>query len=357
MKKLPLGIQTFSKIIEEDYLYIDKTEEIYNLINSGNYFFISRPRRFGKSILVSTLEEIFAGNRELFKGLYIYDRIEWEEYPVIFLDFSSIAYNTDTILREALLAFIDKTAEKYKLKLSAKFLKGRFQELIEKLSKKNKVVVLIDEYDKPIVDYVTDKDKAKSNREVLREFYSVLKSCDKYLKFVFITGVSKFSKVSIFSGMNNLEDITLKKISVKLLGITEEEIFKYLSLHMNNLVNETGLAREELLEEVKYWYDGYSWDGRVKLFNPHSLLYLFKYCEFNNYWFTSGTTAFLMDIIKKSVFAPANLEGVTLGSYVFDSYDIENMDINSLLFQTGYLTVKDINKKEDFIPLSALILK
>ena len=347
MKKLPLGIQTFSELIMEDYLYVDKTEEICSLINSGKYFFVSRPRRFGKSILVSTLEEIFAGNRELFKGLYIYDRIEWEKYPVIKIDFSKITYSgSRELFIETFMEKLIETGNKYNISFSdRKSLKSVFDELIKKLSNINKVVILIDEYDKPIVDHITDREQAKSNIEVLREFYSVLKSCDKYLKFVFITGVSKFSKVSIFSGMNNLVDITLKRKFSSMLGITQEELLTNFRDYIHSLAEEEVLSEEDLVDKIKLWYDGYSWDGKVRLFNPHSILNLFLHSEFENYWFTSGTTAFLMDIIKKSAFNPANLEGVTLGSYVFDSYDIESMDINSLLFQTGYLTVKDINRK------------
>jgi len=230
MKKLPLSLQTFEKIIKDDCLYVDKTKDIYRLITWGDYIFISRPRRFGKSLMVSILKEIFSGNKELFKGLYIYNKIKWEKYPVIHLDFTEIDYRDSNELRSSLLLFLNKISNDYNLNVSGEGFKTCFHSVIENLYKNyGQVVILIDEYDKPIIDHITDLNKASENREVLRDFYSTLKSADKYIKFVFITGVSKFSRVSIFSGLNNLEDITLEKKFSTLLGITEKEVKKYFS--------------------------------------------------------------------------------------------------------------------------------
>jgi len=351
MKKLPISLQTFQKIINDKCLYVDKTQDIYRLITSGDYIFISRPRRFGKSLLVSILKEIFSGNKKLFKGLYIYDKIKWEKYPVIHIDFTLISRSNEKILRSSLESFIDKTAEDNGLILKNKFASDKFKELIEKMSinSNNKVVILIDEYDKPIIDHITDIKKASDNREVLREFYSVLKGSDEYIKFVFITGVSKFSRVSIFSGLNNLEDITLEKNFSTLLGITEEEVRQYFPEYINSLGKEKNLTEEEVLKKIKCWYDGYSWDGKNRVFTPQSILQLFKSKEFKNYWFTTGTTAFLTRLIKENKCNIPEFERKKVGSAVFDSYDLENLNIYSLLFQTGYLTIESIERDDDFI--------
>jgi len=328
MRKLPVSHQTFSEIIEENYLYVDKTRDIYNLINSaGKYFFISKPRRFGKSLTVSTLKEIFSGNKELFKGLYIYDKIEWNKFPVILVDFSHISHRDSNVLRDALSDFLDEIAGENNIKLKKRFLSDKFRELIKKLSEFNKVVVLIDEYDKPIIDHITDIKKASENREVLREFYSVLKGSDEYIKFVFITGVSKFARISIFSGLNNLKDITLYDEFSTIMGISQEELTGYFPLWIKELGKKEELSEEETLKKIKYWYDGYSWDGIKKLYNPYSILNLFDSKKFRNYWFSTGTTTFLIELIKKEKYEITGLENITVSEYIFDSYDIENIGL------------------------------
>ena len=228
MQNLPIGIQTFEKIISNDFLYVDKTELIYKLINSGGFYFLSRPRRFGKSLLVSTLKEIFSGNKELFKGLYIYNKIKWETYPVVHISFSSITYSgTSNDFRSKIVDYLYTIAKDYNVSLTTSAISETFKELILNLSKINKVVILIDEYDKPIIDYITNLDKAKENRDVLREFYSSIKDNDQYIKFCFLTGVSKFSKVSVFSGLNNLRDITINDTFANICGITQKELELY----------------------------------------------------------------------------------------------------------------------------------
>ena len=347
MKRLPIGFQTFSKIINENCLYVDKTEDIYNLISSGECYFISRPRRFGKSLLISTLKEIFSGSKELFKGLYIYDKIKWEKYPVVHIDFSSIVYEKDrSIFEKSLSRVLKNIGTAYEITIEAQELKEQFDELIRKLGSARKVVVLIDEYDKPIVDHITDTHKAQENREVLREFYSVLKGCDGYLRFVFITGVSKFAKVSIFSGLNNLEDITLDRRFAKMTGITQEELEEYFLEHLSVLQKQEEIAKDDLLEDIRYWYNGYSWNGKDMLYNPFSLLNLFSSFQFRNYWFATGTPTFLINLLKDQQFDIPQLEQATASEYLFDSYDIDNLEMVSLLFQTGYLTIKNIIRKE-----------
>jgi len=347
MKKLPIGRQTFEKLIKDNYLYVDKTKDIHRLITSGDYIFLSRPRRFGKSLTVTTLKEIFSGNKELFKDLYIYDKIEWNKYPVIHIDFAKIVYSEGKdVFKKTLIDTLIKIGNIYNITLEkTEFLKQNFEELIEKLSKINRVVILIDEYDKPIIDHITDIPKASENREVLREFYSVLKGSDEYIKFVFITGVSKFSKVSIFSGLNNLKDLTLRREFSTIMGITEEELKKYFSQHIKNIALQENLNEKDILKKIKYWYDGYSWDGIKRLYNPFSILNLFDSNVFDNYWFATGTTTFLINLMKSEKYEITDLEKVTVGKMVFDCYDIENMDINSLLFQTGYLSIENIDEK------------
>lgn len=351
MKKLPLGIQTFKKIINDNCLYVDKTKDIHRLITSGDYIFISRPRRFGKSLLVSTIKEIFSGNKELFKDLYIYDKIKWEKYPVIHIDFTDAVYSeSKEVFIETLINKLIIISEEYGIKLEKKkYLKETFIELIKKLSEINKVAILIDEYDKPIIDHITDMEKPNENRELLRDFYSVLKSCDPYIKFVFLTGVTKFSRVSIFSGLNNLRDITLEKDFSSIMGITGRELEKYFKEHINNLKTEKGLSEKELLNRIKCWYDGYSWDGIAKLYNPFSILNLFASKSFKNYWFATGTTAFLIKLIKENKCEITEFENKKISETILDSYDIENMNIYSLLFQTGYLTVSSVEREEGFI--------
>ena len=345
MKKLPIGINTLSEIINNDYLYIDKSKDIYNLINSGKYFFISRPRRFGKSLLVSTLKEIFLGNKELFKGLYIYDKIDWEKYPVIHIDLSKIDYTTDNELKNGLIYFLDKINQDNKLGVNKHGFKNFFGDIISALFKKyGKVVVLIDEYDKPIIDYITDTEKARKNREILREFYSTLKAADQYIKFVLITGVSKFSKVSVFSGLNNLRDITLSPSFATIMGYTQEELEHYFDEHIKIFIKQESLTKTKLLDKIKYWYNGYSWNAKDFVYNPHSILNLFSDYIFDNFWFTTGTPRFLIDIIKEKKYEIHNIEKNIVSEYIFDSYEIKNIDITSLLFQTGYLTIKKIDR-------------
>jgi len=347
MKKLPLGIQTFSKLIKNDCLYVDKTRLIAELIETSDYLFLSRPRRFGKSLLVSTLAEIFAGNQELFQGLYIYDKIDWQPYPVIVIDFNGISFSDEEVFKASLSFFLDKVAGKYDLVLENQFIGDKFAELIEKIAEKTqqKVVILIDEYDKPIVNFIDDLDKAVKNREILRDFFGILKYSDAFLRFIFITGVSKFSQVSIFSDLNHLLDITLSKQFAPLLGYTQNELESYFDKYIQTLCFELGFKKVKLLTKIKTWYNGYSWNAKDQMYNPFSILNLFAMRRFSNYWFATGTPTLLIKLIKQTKREITEFENKTIPEIVFDNYNLENLNIFALLFQTGYLTITHIDQK------------
>ncbi|MEA3445463.1 MAG: AAA family ATPase [Bacteroidota bacterium] len=338
MKKLPIGRQEFSKIINDNCIYVDKTKYIYELLQQ-EYFFLSRPRRFGKSLLLNTIKEIFLGNKELFKGLWIYDKIDWQIHPVIKISFANIDYG-NLGLSLAINNELDIIARKNNIQLEANTEGPKFRELIEKLSGKEKVVILIDEYDKPIIDYLDNLVKAEENRETLKKFYSIIKDADQYIRFFFITGVSKFSKVSIFSDLNNLEDITLDRNFAAMLGWTQEELENYFPEHILNVQKQYSKYYTDIKPVIKEWYNGYSWDGENFVYNPVSLLNLFRKRIFNNYWFSTGTPTFLIKYIKEKHYTAFDIEQREINTDLLEKYDLKNMTLLPLLFQTGYLTIK-----------------
>lgn len=347
MKNLPIGIQTFSDLIAGEYLYIDKTEYIYRLIaGGGRYYFLSRPRRFGKSLMISTLKEVFSGNKELFRGLWIYDQIDWKSYPVIHIDFLGLNYGTKEELIETLNFLIDKNAELYGITLQKKSYDKRFQELVTGLSHKGKVVVLVDEYDKPIIDFIDQEETALRNRDILKGFYSNLKGLDEYIQFVFITGVSKFSKVSVFSDLNNLMDITIDETYAAMLGYTHEEMLGYFDDRLAQLPTGTDADRMEWEGDIKKWYNGYSWDGKQFVYNPFSVLNFFRKKQFGNYWFESGTPTLMIKLIKTFNIDIEQLEHYRAGESVFSSFEIGRLHVVSLMFQTGYLTIKKVEQAD-----------
>ena len=351
MKNLPLGIQTFSKLIKGNYLYVDKTKSIYDLISTGmEYIFLSRPRRFGKSLLISTMAELFSGNKDLFKDLWIYDKIEWTSYPVIHIDFTQLDFESPDRLKESLNLFLEKIALSKGITLdSRRSYKEKFSELIEKLSVKERVVILIDEYDKPIIQFLeTGKiETAKENRDVLKSFFGVIKGADPFLRFVFITGVSKFSRVSLFSDLNNLTDITLSQKFATLLGYTEAELLHYFPEYIGNLAEKQQMPVPALLEKIRSWYNGYSWDGINFVYNPFSILHTFNEGKFENYWFSTGTPTFLVQLLKTRKKELMDFENYRTRSYAFDTSDLDKLNIGGLLFQAGYLTIKKITQEND----------
>ncbi|OQX80669.1 MAG: hypothetical protein B6D61_01745 [Bacteroidetes bacterium 4484_249] len=343
MKKLPIGIQEFSEF-GKDYLYIDKTEHIFKLLQ-GKYYFLSRPRRFGKSLLLNTIKEIFKGRKELFEGLWIYDKIEWEEYPVIKISFSNIAVN-EKGLTNAIYDELRSIAQSYGLELTEKHPGAAFKELIIKLSIEKKIVILIDEYDKPIIDYIDDIPQADENRKILKSFYSVIKDSDDYIKFFFVTGVSKFSQVSIFSDLNNLNDITLDENYSTITGYTQQE----LELSFDEFIESTAEKYKnifpDIIAEIKKWYNGYSWDGVNFVYNPFSILNFFYKRAFGDYWFATGTPTFLTKLIKQKDYTVFDLENRIVSKNALNKYEITSISLVPLLFQTGYLTIKESNLRD-----------
>lgn len=339
-KKYPIGLQSFREIRQGDYLYVDKTELIHELITTGCYYFLSRPRRFGKSLLVDTIKELFSGSRELFEGLWIEDHWDWErKNPVIHLRISKIPYQK-VGLYEALFYELDALAEPLGISLEGTGLKSKFWELIEKTAKKcGQVVILIDEYDKPIIDYLNDPSKVDENRAVFKEFYSVLKDADAHIRFLLLTGVSRFSKVSIFSDLNNLQDITVGRMFNALAGITQQELEHYFAEEIGIYAAEMSRSPAELTEMIRHWYNGYSWTyNRETLYNPFSLLSFMKEGEFRNYWFATGSPTFLVKGIQAR--GEYDFENVSSTEHVLGHFDPLNLISVPLLFQTGYLTMK-----------------
>ncbi len=335
MKKLPIGIQTLSHIIEGGYVYVDKTEIAHRLITSGKYYFLSRPRRFGKSLFLSTLREIFEGNKALFKGLYIEDQWDFrKKYPVIHLDFSiGLSKNTDELERN--LRFALENVEK---DLGLTCPNGRnssecFHDLIWLAKEKygNNVVILIDEYDKPILDNITKKETAREIRDEMKSFYSVIKANDSNIQFVFLTGVSKFSTSNLFSGLNNLNDITLNPNYGNICGYTHEDV----------TTTFNGFLEGVDLDKVKEWYNGYNYFGE-KVYNPFDiLLFIDKGFEFRNYWWSTGNPSFLIDLIRSKNYSIPDIENYEATDAILDSFDVDSIELEPLLWQTGYLTIKE----------------
>jgi hypothetical protein len=350
MQNLPIGEQSFLNIREGNLLYIDKTSHIFRLISESKYSFLSRPRRFGKSLTLSTIDEIFSGKKELFKGLWIENKWDWTKInPVIHLSFNVLDYQAKG-LEKAIMDFLDEKAAKHEILLSEVSAKSKLMELVRKLNEKiGKVVILIDEYDKPLIDFL-EKDSlhlAKENQKILKNFYSGLKGKESQeaLRFLLITGVSKFSQVSIFSDLNYLDDITLNKNFGALVGYTQKELEKSFKDRINQFVKNSKkeYSRTSLLTAIKEWYNGYSWNMEDFVYNPFSILQFFSKGQFQDYWFKTGTPTFLMKVLREKRFF--NLNDLKVNKVLFESYDLDNLDARSLLFQTGYLTIKHIDNR------------
>ncbi|PID89712.1 MAG: hypothetical protein CSB01_00550 [Bacteroidia bacterium] len=336
MQKLPVGIQTFSEIRNKNYIYIDKTQEAYSLITKYKYVFLSRPRRFGKSLFLDTLKEIFEGNKALFKGLYIYDKYDFDDkYPVIKISFNSGSFFTSSGFQETLHQILDKNERDLKVPAHSELnSSGRFKRLIEEVYTKyqKSVVILIDEYDKPILDNIENETERKARKEELKSFYAVIKDSDMYIRFAFLTGVSKFSKVNIFSGLNNIEDISLNSKYGNICGYTHHNIENEFSEYLQGVD----------FNELKNWYNGYNF-LKDKVYNPFDiLLFIRNDFEYDNYWFETGTPSFLIKLIKEKNYYLPDINNIIVGKEIMKSFDIDNIKLEVLLYQTGYLTIEKV---------------
>ncbi|GAB6057605.1 ATP-binding protein [Desulfonatronum parangueonense] len=339
MKKLPLGIANLNEIITQGYAYVDKTRFVHELADTGKYYFLSRPRRFGKSLFVDTLKEAFEGNRELFRGLWLEDHWDWEtRHPVIRISFGEGVIGDRAGLEEKIWEQLTLHEERLGVGCAFRTISGRFGQLIEQTARKygHGVVVLVDEYDKPILDRIAEPAVTVDIREGLKDFYSVLKNSDAHLKFVFLTGVSKFSKVSLFSGLNNLTDITLSPRYAAICGWTEAELTATFAEHL----------RDKGRDEIRRWYNGYSWLGE-KVYNPFSLLSYLREGLLRNYWFETATPEFLIRLLTSRRYDIPSIERIEIGPELLGSFDVESIFPETLLFQAGYLT---ITGQEEVLP-------
>lgn len=349
LKLYPIGIQTFERIRKEDKLYIDKTEYIYRMAHtSGTYFFLGRPRRFGKSLLVTTMQSYFEGKKELFKGLAIENlEKEWTEYPVLHFDMSGGKHMDKEQLEEYLDYRLQEEEKKWGVTKPVKGANNRLIDLINTAYEKSgkQVVVLIDEYDAPMLDVVHEKEQLDMLRNMMRNFYSPLKYSEAKLRFVFLTGITKFSQVSIFSELNNIINISMNDEYAGICGITKEELLTQMSEDIDELAKSQELTREETIAELKENYDGYHFSAKSPdVYNPFSLLNCFSTREFGAYWFSSGTPTYLIKMMRKFKVMPTNISRMYAKSSAFDA-PTENMSaITPLLYQSGYLTIKGYDK-------------
>ena len=362
LKKLPIGESSFENLIKGDMIYVDKTEPIYKMITTSKYFFLSRPRRFGKSLLISTLQEIFKKKKELFKNLWIYNSdYNWESHPVIVIDFNGITSDTPELLQKSLEYTIENKGRDFGLQVQGIALREKFLDLVMKLSQKSgkQVVLLIDEYDRPITSHLGKGEEglriAEKNRDILKNFYGTIKAASviENLRFVLLTGVSKFSKAGVFSELNNLLDITMAADYSTLLGITDEELDSYFPEYIKLFAESEGFTYDEARERLRLYYNGYRFsESNSKVYNPFSLVNLFVNKKLRNYWFESGTPTFLVNLIKERDYYLPQTESFTVRSSIFSTYELPDLDITALLFQTGYLTVKDYDSESDLYTLS-----
>ena len=351
LKKCPIGIQTFEKIIEGNFLYVDKTEYIYRMAHGdSNYYFLSRPRRFGKSLLTSTLHSYFAGRKDLFKGLAI-EKLEkeWTEYPVLHFDMSLAKHLDKEKLNEYLAWQLRDYNEKYGLtKNNGAGVNNQLADLIKCACEQTgrQVVVLIDEYDAPLLDVVHEEKNLPVLRNVMRNFYSPLKACDPYLRFVFLTGITKFSQLSIFSELNNISNISMLKPYAAICGITQEEMLEQMHEYIERLAVSQEMTKEEALLKLKEKYDGYhfTWPS-PDIYNPFSLLNAFANGELNDYWFGSGTPTYLIEMLRKFSTLPSELgNSIQATATSFDAPTERMSSIIPLLYQSGYVTIKNYDK-------------
>ena len=332
-KILPVGIQDFRTIRQENHYYVDKTQQIHQLVSQGRHYFLSRPRRFGKSLLLDTLHELFDCQEELFRGLAIHDKWDWsQKHPVVHLSFDS-NYDEPEKIEDHILDQLEWIAEEAQLDIpsTARSGPGLLQDVLRRLHRAfgRPVVVLVDEYDKPILDVLDNPELAKTNRDYLKGFYGIIKGSARYVRFVFVTGISMFTKVNLFSGLNNLTNITLDPVYSTICGYTERDLDEVFAPELS------GLDRNE----IRRWYNGYSWLGEEKLYNPFDILLFFRRRQFKSFWFETGSPTFLVRMLAKQQINPMTLERRIASENLVSKFDVTDISIEALMFQTGYLTI------------------
>ncbi len=363
-KKLSTSVSTFRTIIRENGMYVDKTREIHALISKmEGQFFLARPRRFGKSLTLSTLESVFLGERELFKGLYLYDQpYDWKTYPVIRMAMNKLSGPTCAEVEDNLCMELDWQADRQGLNLAAQRPSAKFRELIQKLTATGaKVVILIDEYDKPILDNILNRGEVLRIRTLLKQFYGMIKAMEEQIRFSFITGVSKFTQVSIFSDLNNLDDMTMMPAYATLCGFTQEECERYFAPWIDENATKLDLSREAYLDRLRRRYNGFRFSREpLQVYNPVSFTKAMDHGDFGHYWFETGTLTFLLELLRQEQeklpttrigWGIPDLDGIKLMSDSFSSYEIEHLKVEALLFQTGYLTIVDHDPKAQLYTL------
>lgn len=348
-KIYPIGIQNFEKIRTDGYFYIDKTALIYQMVKTGSYYFLSRPRRFGKSLLISTLEAYFLGKKELFEGLAM-EKLEkdWITYPIFHMDLNTEKYDTRESLDSILNFTLEKWEQQYGTAPSETTFALRFRGLIERAYKQTgqRVVILIDEYDKPMLQAIGNEELQKEFRNTMKAFYSVLKTMDGCIQFAFLTGVTKFGKVSVFSDLNNLDDISMRNQYIDICGVSEKELHDDLEIELHELADIKGVSYHEICDKLREYYDGYHFThNSIGIYNPFSLLNTFKYKEFGSYWFETGTPTYLVELLKKHHYDLRRMEHEETSISVLNSIDSASDNPIPVIYQSGYLTIKGYDEE------------
>ena len=350
MQNLPIGLQSFEALRNANYLYVDKTRHLERLVTTNKYYFLSRPRRFGKSLFLSTLEAYFLGQKELFNGLYI-EQVEkdWKEYPVLYLDLNTGIYDSETNLRNKLISHIIDWEEEYSISTAKENIEDRFANIIRTAYEKSGlgVVILVDEYDKPLLHTIDKPELHATFKDILKGVYSVLKGCDKYIRFGMLTGVTKFSKISLFSDLNNLMDISLDENYTDICGITEEEIKTNFKEHLQAFADKENTTKEDILSQLKAMYDGYHFSKNtdVDIYNPFSLINSLTRREFENYWFQTGTPTFLIKLLKENDYDLKDFSEGNITARDLTSKESMLSAPVALFYQSGYITIKDYDKE------------
>ena len=348
-KIYPIGIQNFEKIRTDGYFYIDKTALIYQMVKTGSYYFLSRPRRFGKSLLISTLEAYFLGKKELFEGLAM-EKLEkdWITYPIFHMDLNTEKYDTRESLDSILNFTLEKWEQQYGTAPSETTFALRFRGLIERAYKQTgqRVVILIDEYDKPMLQAIGNEELQKEFRNTMKAFYSVLKTMDGCIQFAFLTGVTKFGKVSVFSDLNNLDDISMRNQYIDICGVSEKELHDDLEIELHELADIKGVSYHEICDKLREYYDGYHFThNSIGIYNPLSLLNTFKYKEFGSYWFETGTPTYLVELLKKHHYDLRRMAHEETSISVLNSIDSASDNPIPVIYQSGYLTIKGYDEE------------